>query len=75
MEKIDKKYLKGLKYHSSEGKDVLGENGRKLKQYTHKERALTPDDVLSWEDKGREIVLVTADGQKVTVPKTSGAEA
>lgn len=59
-EKIDEKYLKGLKFGYSE------------KEYVAKERALEPDDVLDWQDKGDCVVLVTADGQKHTVHKNKG---
>jgi len=73
MEQIDKKYLKGLKFRSSKARDVKGEDGRKIKQRFPTERPLTPADVLSWKDTGASIVLVTADGQKVTVEKSAAA--
>lgn len=63
-EKIDKKYLAGLKYRDSVPHV----------EYTPRERDLTPDDVLDWLDKGDCVVVVTADGQKYTVPKQSREE-
>lgn len=67
-EKIDAKYLKGLKFRSSTGRDVE-EDGKKVKKYVPTERPLKPEDVLDWKDYGDKIVLVTSDGQKVTVEK------
>lgn len=69
MEAIDPKYLKGLKYKTSEAKEEKGENGRKKRTFVKVERALKPEDILSWADQGDAVVLVTADGQKLTVAK------
>lgn len=73
-EQIDKKYLAGLKFRTSETVDVKGEDGRPGKKFVPRERALTPEDVLDWKDTGGSVVMVTADGQKVTVTKTKGKE-
>lgn len=66
---IDAKFLKGLKFRTSEAKEIE-EDGRKVKRFFPKERPLTPEDVLSSKDYGDSIVLVTADGQKLTIDKT-----
>ncbi len=66
---IDARYLKGLKFHSAESKTVV-EDGRKVKKFMPTERPLEPEDVLSWKDKGDSVVIVTADGRKVTVSKS-----
>lgn len=67
-EKIDPKYLKGLKFRFSEPKEVI-EEGRTITRYFPQERAFKQEDVLSWKDNGDNIILVTADGRKVTVSK------
>lgn len=66
---IDEKYLKGLKFSSSEGKKVKGENGDKIK-HTPVERDLKPADVLDWKDNGESVTIVTADGRKHVVGKS-----
>ena len=63
-EAIDKKFLAGLKYRSS--KPVKTEDGVR---HQATERALRPEDVLDWKDLGATVVIVTADGQKITVDK------
>lgn len=68
MANIDAKYLKGLKFRSAEEK-VVEEDGRKVKKFIPTERPMTPKDVISFKDFGNSIVIVTADGQKVTVEK------
>lgn len=65
-EKIDPKYLKGLKYRFSEPKEIK-EEGRTIIRYFPQERALKQEDVINWKDYGDRLVLVTADGKKVTV--------
>ncbi|TAN61055.1 hypothetical protein EPN18_07410 [bacterium] len=72
-EKIDAKYLKGLRFRGSEGKNV-NEDGRTVIKYAPVERAMRVEDVLNWRDAGSAIVLVTTDGQKVTVSKTKEAK-
>lgn len=67
---IDKKYLAGLKYRGADQKEVE-QDGRKRLVGVPFERALEPADVLDWADKGAEVVLVTADGQKLTVAKSA----
>lgn len=66
--KLDPKYLKGLKYKTSDAKEVE-ENGRKVKKFVPVERALKIEDVLNWRDAGDVVIIVTADGMKHTVEK------
>lgn len=65
---FDKKWLEGLKFKTSEEK-IVEEEGRKVKKFIPKERPLKESDILGWKDNGNSIVLVTADGQKVSVNK------
>lgn len=65
---FDRRWLKGLKFRTAEPQKTT-EDGRKKTKYIPKERSLTPEDVLSWKDYGDHVVIVTADGQKVTVEK------
>lgn len=65
---IDQKYLRGLKYRTSEARTVV-EGGRKAVKHTPVERQLRLEDVLDWKDSGDWVVIVTADGQKATVLK------
>ena len=67
---IDAKYLKGLTFRSVERKRVK-ENGEEKTVYVPQERELAVDDVLAVRDADPEIIIVTADGQKYTVPKNS----
>lgn len=68
---IDKKYLAGLKFRTSEAKEIKGDDGRPGKQHIPKECALRPEHVLDWKDTGDSIVLVTADGKKHKVSKNA----
>ncbi len=68
QQKFQKKWLEGLTFRSSEPK-VVEKDGRKMKTYVAVEREMTEADVLSWKDYGQHVVIVTADGQKVTVEK------
>jgi len=70
-EKIDPKYVKHLKFRYSESK-VVERDGRKVKEFIPKERQMKVEDVLSWRDYGDHVVVVTADGQKVKVDKSTG---
>jgi len=63
-EAIDKKYLEGLVFKSSKPKKTDSGN-----VHVPVERALTPADVLDWKDSGKDLVIVTADGQKYRVAK------
>ncbi len=67
-EKIDRKYLIGLKFKASEGRTVT-KDGRDVIEYVTVERALKPEDVIGWRDTGPEIIIVTADGHKSTISK------
>lgn len=51
MAKIDPKFLKGLKFHGNESKEVE-ENGLKITRWFPTERDLTSDDVNKFEDLG-----------------------
>ncbi len=69
MEKeFDKKWLQGLKYRFSKPKEVE-RDGRTVTTYVAKERPMRVDDVLSWKDQGDTVIMVTADGRKLTVYK------
>ncbi len=70
-QKIDAKYLEGLKFRGAEIKKVKTDAGDKEKSVPF-ERDLTADDVLDWKDKGDSVVIVTADGQKHTVARKKG---
>lgn len=64
-ERIDAKYLKGLKFTSSVKKQVPGE----AVKHHLVERRLGPADVLDWKDDGETLVIVAADGRKYIVDK------
>lgn len=66
--KLMKKWIEGLIFTGSEAK-VEKKDGRKLKKFIPVERPMTEEDVLSWKDYGKYVVIVTADGQKVQVEK------
>jgi hypothetical protein len=68
---IDAKWLKGLVFRTS--KTVEGTTGQV--RMVPEERELTPDDVLDWKDTGPRIVIITADGRKLTVDKKTAAKA
>lgn len=66
---IDPKYLKGLRFNYSEAKEEKGEDGRKVRKYIPKDRPLRPEDVLAFKEHPDHVVIVTADGRKLTVQK------
>jgi hypothetical protein len=68
MAQVEAKYLKGLKFTGATSKEVVV-NGKKRKKWTPFERALVPADVLAFAERGDNIVIVAADGQKHIVPK------
>ncbi len=68
MANVDARLLKGLKFRSADEK-VVEEDGRKIKKFIQTERPLTAKDVISSKDCGDSIVIVTADGQKLTIEK------
>ena len=71
-EKLDGKYLKGLKFSGStpvQEKDEKGKETGKIAFWKPFERALQEKDVLSFADRGNEIVIVAADGKKHRVAK------
>jgi hypothetical protein len=81
MEKIDAKLLQGPALCLTTGKtvksititggttEIVEKNGRKVRKSTPWERQATPDDVLSWADRGDAIVIVTTNGYKFVVDK------
>lgn len=70
---IDKKYLEGLVYRDSKRKTVE-ENGEKKTVFIPTERPLTQDDVRAFRETETEMIFVTADGQKYTLPKIKPAK-
>ena len=74
MEAINSKLLRGLRFRTSEPKTSQDENGVKKTRHYPMDRALRPDDVLDWKDKGDKVVIVTNDGQKYTVAKEPADE-
>lgn len=68
-EKIDSKYLKGLRFRSSDPVKGRSEDGQETIKHIPNERALKIEDVLDWKDCGTEVVIVAADGQKHRVAK------
>lgn len=63
-EKFDAKWLKGLRYSTTE---VQGK-GKDAKRVPVS-RPLKEDDVLGWKVRGNEVVIVAADGKKYRVEK------
>jgi len=59
--------ISGLRFLSS--KKTSTEDGIR---YLPTERALHPDDVLDWVDRGEDVVIVAADGRKHVVVKEAG---
>ncbi len=70
-EKLDKKYLKDLKFNGSRPikEKVDGKETGKVLSWKSFERALKEEDVLSFAERGNEIVIVAADGKKHRVAK------
>ena len=70
MAQIHPRYLKGLKFHWSEpGPVVPGDQGNEVQTYVQLERDLTPEDVMAVREEPEQIIFVTTDGQKYTVPR------
>lgn len=65
---LDAGLLKGLTFMSSEEQQVIKE-GRKVKVFEVLERPLKVSDVLSWKDCGSSVIIVTADGRKISISK------
>jgi hypothetical protein len=65
---LGQKHLKGLKFKTSEKKEIV-EEGQKKTRYLPIERALKLDDLLSQRDDGATFHIVTKDGRKYDVPK------
>lgn len=68
FEGIDPKFLAGLTFRGAEVKEVT-EDGIKKKKSIPFERAMKPDDVLSWKDYGATVAIAGKDGRKYTVNK------
>lgn len=66
---IDEKWLKGLKYRTAKREKVEAEGAEKKYRNVPVIEPLTPDKVLAWNDRGTEIVIVSADGKKHIVSK------
>lgn len=60
--RIPAEYLSGLVFRSSKQKKTEAGTAN-----VPTERALTPDDVMSWKDNGETVTVITTDGQKYTV--------
>ena len=60
--RIPAEYLSGLVFRSSKQKKTEAGTAN-----MPTERALTPDDVMSWKHNGETVTVITADGQKYTV--------
>jgi len=73
-EAIDKKFLAGLTFRTSNAKKVQGEDGTKV-QHVPVERPLKPADVLDWVEKDDTVVIVAADGRKHEVSKKAAEKA
>jgi hypothetical protein len=72
-EKIDPKYLEGLKFNFVEQRKAK-KDGRDIVQNIPQQRALAQEDILDWKDYGDNVVIVTMDGQKITVSKKGNAD-
>lgn len=75
QQKLDPKWLEGLKFYYAD-KKMVEKNGRKTLQAIPMERPLKESDLLdlpngekSWKDLGDKIVMVTKNGKKYTVDK------
>lgn len=69
---IDAKFLKGLTYKTSEAKKSKDDNGKEKTAFIPVERALKPEDVLGWKDRGNTVVIVAKDGRKYRIEKEVG---
>ena len=65
---FDFSWLEGLTFRGSKV-DEIEEDGKTVKKYVPFKRKMAADDVVSWKDYGDHVVIVTADGQKVSVDK------
>lgn len=65
-EGFKKEWLAGQVYRGSKIKEVV-KDGRKVRVPERYERPLTEKDVLSFRVEGDQVIMVTADGQKLTV--------
>lgn len=65
---LDASLLKNLTFRSSEER-LVDKEGRKVKVFAALERRLEVSDVLSWKDCGSSVIIVTADGRKISISK------
>ena len=72
MEEINAKFLRGLTYKTSEAKKSKDDNGKEKTAFIPVERALKPEDVLDWKDRGDAVVIVAKDGRKYRVETDAG---
>lgn len=68
MEKIEAKYLAGLKM-TGETTEIIVKDGRKVRKGSPWERAANVDDVKSWTDYDDYVVVTLWNGTKHTVKK------
>lgn len=68
MPRIEEKQLKGLRFHTSEKREIT-KDGEKKTRYFPVERDLKPGDILSSRSTPEGTVIVTKDGRKYTLGK------
>ena len=69
--KIDSKYLKGLTVVESALTGIKEVDGRKIRQFDNKVRAMLEKDVLAIKEYENEIVFISCDGKKYVMTKLS----
>lgn len=67
--KLNPKWLKGQTFTELQKQKVKDSNGNPVTKDVPVARDLAEADVLDWSDKGVNVVIVTKDGQKLTVKK------
>ncbi len=68
-EKLDPKYLEGLKYKTADVKTKKNDSGRETVVHSAVEEALSHKHILGWKDYGSHVHIVTRDGRKHKVAK------
>lgn len=66
MVKVDQTQLAGLKYRGNNAV-IKNKDGRKTTVYEQVERDLKVSDILDSKETPSGVVIVTADGQKITL--------
>ncbi|MCZ2418170.1 MAG: hypothetical protein LC132_11615 [Burkholderiales bacterium] len=74
MANVQQKQLEGLKFRTSERKEVAGDDGAKKIKLIPVVRPLVLDDILSQRDDGDSFHVVTKDGKKYDIPKNPAKE-